>query len=163
MVRLMLTKKYRWFPFEDTVVRVLYGCLMTSWIGCQTSPPHLHSRADREAYRHLSAEDREAIDAGRLKLGMTPEMVVFAWGRPNQRRQSLETGKARVEWCYWGTRWVDQPTWEYVFSSRFGGHWLDFRMRRVGVPFVRARAVFESGRLVAWQPIASRSRLESAR
>jgi hypothetical protein len=120
-------------------------------LGCQTAGPHLHSKADRVAYANLSAEDRLLVDAGRLKAGMTPETVKLTWGKPKVRRAVVENGKERIEWLYYGTRWVDQPTWEFVFSDRYSQPYLDFRVYRVGITFVRARAVFEGDRLIGWQ------------
>jgi hypothetical protein len=120
-------------------------------LGCQTAGPHLHSQADRAAYAQLSSEDRLLVDNGRLKAGMTPETVKLTWGKPNVTRAVVADGKERIVWLYYGTRWVDQPTWESVYTGRYGQPCLEYRVYRVGIPFVRARAVFEGDRLIDWQ------------
>jgi hypothetical protein len=148
-----MTRQTKFPEFRGAIVKLVCGGLIAGFLGCQTAAPHLRSKADREAYAQLTAEDRTSVDSGRLQKGMTPATVALAWGRPTQRRPYLDRGKERLEWLYWGTHWVDQPTWEYVYCDRFGTRWLDFRMHRVGVPFVRARAVFEENRLVDWQPV----------
>ena len=120
-------------------------------VGCQTAGPHLHSQADRVAYANLSSEDRLFVDSGRLQAGMAPETVQLSWGKPKTKRAFVDQGKERIEWLYYGMHWVDQPTWEYVYLDRYGQPYLDFHMNRVGIPFVRAKAVFEDSRLVDWQ------------
>ena len=120
-------------------------------LGCQTAGPHLHSKADRVAYANLSSEDRLSVDAGLLLAGMPPETVKLAWGKPTVKRAFVEDGQERIVWLYYGTYWVDQPVWETVYIGRYGSPYLDYRVYRVGIPFVRARAVFEAARLIDWE------------
>lgn len=126
-------------------------CLLFCLLGCQTTGPHPHSKEDRDAYAQLPPEERALVGASLLGIGMAKTTVRLAWGNPDKKRTFTEGGKERTEWLYYGTRWVDQPTWEYTYTDRYGSPCLDFRMNRVGIPFLRARAVFKNDRLIDWR------------
>jgi hypothetical protein len=127
------------------------GCLFICLLGCQTIAPHLNSKDDRDVYAQLPPKEQALVGAGLVEIGMTSATVRLAWGNPSSKRTFADQGKARTEWLYYGTHWVDQPAWEYTYLDRFASPLLDFQMHRVGIPFVRARAVFENDRLVDWK------------
>jgi len=134
------------------VSRLACVIVIAALLGCQSPGPQLRSKADFDTYSRLPAEEREAVDAGVLRKGMTPETVRLAWGRPTSKRMLVDQGKQQTEWSYYWTRWVDQPTWDYMsYMDRYGNPMMEFRMKRVGIPFLRARAVFENEHLVDWE------------
>jgi hypothetical protein len=134
------------------VSRLAYVIVIAALLGCQSPSPRLRSKADVDTYSRLSTEERAAVDAGVLRKGMTPETVRLAWGRPTRKRLLVDQGKQQTEWSYYGTRWVDEPTWDYTsYMDRYGNPTMEFRMKRVGIPFLRARAVFENEQVVDWE------------
>jgi hypothetical protein len=68
------------------VSRLACVIVIAALLGCQSPGPQLRSKADFDTYSRLSAEEREAVDAGVLRKGMTPETVWLAWGRPTGKR-----------------------------------------------------------------------------
>ena len=133
------------------VSRLACVIVIAALLGCQSPGPQLRSKADFVTYSRLSAEEREAVDAGVLRKGMTPETVRLAWGRPTGKRMLVDQGRQQTEWSYYRTRWVDQPTWDYTYLDGYGRPMMEFRMKRVGIPFLRAWAVFENEHLVDWE------------
>jgi hypothetical protein len=110
--------------------------------------PQLRSKAGFDTYSRLSAEGGRRWMPGPANDART---VRLAWGRPTGKRMLVDQGKQQTEWAYYQTRWVDQPTWDYTYVDRYGRLMMEFRMKRVGIPFLRARAVFENEHLVDWE------------
>jgi hypothetical protein len=98
----------------------------------------------------LVPADKALVDQGLLREGMDTQMVRMSWGRPGAIHRLEPVEKKRVEWTYEGLRWVDMPTWYYYYNS-YGMPGLDYRTDRTGVPYTRAKVLFENDRVIAWQ------------
>lgn len=66
----------------------------------------------------LSAEERELVEAGKIEVGFTPEMVRVALGEPDRRyREQTAEGRAEI-WAYHEGR--TSPRFSVGVGSVFG-------------------------------------------
>lgn len=124
---------------------------------CASTP---QSRINRnpEAFAGLNADDQALVREGRLRIGMSPEAVALAIGRPHHIDQLVEAGKQPREiWLYTGTRPVYINTWAPpppcgIYGRHYYGSWPQI----AHIPYLRARLDFQGGALVRWEAPAGR-------
>ena len=58
------------------------------------------------------AAAREAVEAGYVRLGMTAEQVLAAWGQPRDRNRTTSSHGTSEQWVY---RSVNRPGAQYVY------------------------------------------------
>jgi len=86
-------------PAMSRVFKVISLASAALIAGCASSP-QARIDADRARYESYSLEARERINAGRIDLGFTPDMVRMALGEPSrvvERRAENETTEV---WVY---------------------------------------------------------------
>src|SRR2546426_160484 len=66
---------------KPVFILALAGALLS---GCATSTIESRKKERYNAYTELSAEQRSAVDAGQIKVGMPKDAVYIAWGKPHQ-------------------------------------------------------------------------------
>jgi len=81
--------------------------------GCKTSTIASRVQERSAAYDALPADFRADVDAGRIRVGMNPDAVYMAWGKP---AQILEGGTEEghvTTWLYEGGWMQEQRYWAY--------------------------------------------------
>jgi len=124
--------------------------------GCASSNTVAKRRAERAAaYAALDQEQRDLVDHGQIKVGMTPDAVYIAWGRPAQILQSEDQQGAVTIWLYEGGWMEESRYWSY----RQVGYGRDLCLERYLIndyqprTYIRAQLRFVDGRLTDWQTL----------
>ena len=132
---------------------LLVGLLFT---GCATSTVETRRHERSGAYATLSQEQKAAVDAGQIKVGMPMDAVYIAWGKPSQILAGESPQGPTTLWLYVGTYMEEYRYWAYSgygYCGRFyTGPYLayDFNPR----PYVKAEVRFEQGVVKEWRSLA---------
>ncbi|HSH40257.1 MAG TPA: hypothetical protein VK993_15905 [Chthoniobacterales bacterium] len=89
---------------------------------CETTQDRIARRP--EAYNALSARDRDLVQRGEIREGMSQDAVYIAWGGPNQRGPGRYRGSSTETWIYFNTTAGDYypPPFAYGFGGfGYGG------------------------------------------
>lgn len=123
--------------------------------GCKTATIESR-RAERAAgYAALAPEQRQLVDQGQIKSGMTEDAVYIAWGPPWEILRGESEGRFTTTWIYRGTWWDEQTYWSYR-TARQGGRYYEFPvLDRTSVPrsYVMAEVVFADGIVKNWRAL----------
>ena len=139
------------------------GLLALSAAALASCSSNVASRVEKNAalYQSLPVEDRNYVNRGEIKKGMTKEAVFLAWGKPD-RTGGGENKKGRYE------RWTYTTLEPIVNQSIYGGfgygRFHPFIGRRRGwfyqpgfgtqvdyIPRPAAYVDFRNGRVTDWQ------------
>ncbi|HEU5069326.1 MAG TPA: hypothetical protein VFV96_02820 [Verrucomicrobiae bacterium] len=129
------------------------GLLMT---GCATKTPASRAAERPAAYAALTSTQRELVDQGQIKVGMTTDAVYIAWGKPAQVLQSEDEHGAVTTWLYEGGWMEETRYWAYrqigTGRDRFLERYLinDYQPRT----YIRAELHFVDGVLKDWRTLA---------
>jgi hypothetical protein len=141
------------FGWRLTWVVALAGLIS----GCASTGTIESRKNERlEAYNQLNPEQRAEVDRGEIKLGMNPDAVYIAWGKPSQVLAG-ESVRGPVEnWLYLSTYYEGYPSWSYAsyYGWGYGHHYYatpywgyDYYPRN----YVRAEVRFESNKVIEWR------------
>jgi len=139
------------------VTRLPAFCLLAAvaaLLSSCASTPESRIRQNPDVFAALDAADQELVRRGELRMGMSPEAVVLAVGRPSRVDQVVEVGTPPREiWLYAGTRPVYINTWApppmYGRCGRF--HQPAAWPQVAYIPYLRARLDFQGRSLVRWE------------
>ena len=125
--------------------------------GCSTPSTVATRRAERASvYEALSPDDRAVVDQGQIRVGMVPDAVYIAWGKPAQVLESENASGRITTWLYHGNTTDEFLFWNYreyprrdgtVYMERFLDRTYDFRS------YVSAELVFRGGKLESWRTL----------
>jgi len=109
------------------------------------------------SYNQLSPEEKQLVDQGQIKIGMSADAVYIAWGPPSEalQEETMQQGKTST-WRYYGTWMQETRYWAYRETSRHGN---DLYLERYLVSdynprdYVRAEIVFKDGKAVSWRTL----------
>ena len=137
---------------KPLLILALAAALFT---GCATSTIESRKQERYGAYSQLSVEQRAAVDAGQLKVGMSKDAVYIAWGKPHQVLTSeSSTGRHEVwiymetylqGYSYWGFRPYCGP---YHYHS---GPYLYYDYTPVA--YAKAEVIFEKEAVKQWRTL----------
>ncbi|MBI4662931.1 MAG: hypothetical protein HY735_29325 [Verrucomicrobia bacterium] len=137
---------------KSSAFMLIGACLL---VGCATSTIESRREERFSAYTALSAEHRQLVDHGQIKVGMSPDAVFIAWGAPTEILESeTEQGHTTV-WIYHGQWMQESRYWTYREISRDGTAFLERHLESDYFPrsYIRAEIYFVSGRVVRWQTL----------
>ena len=128
--------------------------------GCATSNVESRKKERYNAYAELPAEQRAAVDAGLLKVGMTMDAVYIAWGKPHQIVGGETPAGAQVVWLYIGTQLQGYTYWGYQGIGPYRGPYRSYYGPSlyhdyVPVGYVKAEVIFEKGVVKQWRTLPS--------
>lgn len=105
------------------------------------------------AYSALPQEQRELVDQGRIRVGMSEDAVYIAWGKPDEILESEGPDGMETIWQYHGTWTQEIRYWTYRETRRNGQLVLERYLARdyQPRPYVRAEITFRKGRVVSWR------------
>ena len=123
--------------------------------GCATSTIESRKKERYTAYSELIPEQRAAVDAGQIKVGMPKDAVYIAWGKPHQVLSSeSEAGRNEV-WLYMGTYLQGYGYWG--FRPYCGGYhyhyWPSYYYDYVPVSYAKAEVIFEKDVVKQWRTL----------
>jgi hypothetical protein len=122
---------------------------------CATSSVESRKQERAAAYSALSPEDRQLVDQGQIKVGMSPDAVFLSWGRPDEVLENeTREGHATI-WLYTGTVMQETRHWSYRELSRGGRPFLGRVVESDYNPqdYVRAEIVFVNGVVNSWRTL----------
>ena len=128
------------------------GCVSPS----NTDPRQIAKRRIERAaaFAALPAEHQELVAQGQIKVGMNPDAVFIAWGRPAQTLQSGDATGETTTWLYEGTTTDDYLSWNYREVIRKDGtQYLDrYLDRNINLRiYITAELSFRNGALANWR------------
>ena len=132
---------------------VLCGCLLLA--GCATSNVESRKKERAAAYSALPPEQKEFVDQGQIKVGMSQDAVYIAWGSPAEILQSESGSGLHTTWLYYGTWTQETRYWTFREVPRRGTVFLERNLDRDYNPrdYVRAEIVFAEGKVARWQTL----------
>ena len=123
--------------------------------GCATSTIESRRRERPVAYAGLSPEQKELVDKGQIKVGMSSEAVYIAWGPPSEILESETPQGHTTVWIFHGQWMQESRYWTYREISRDGTTFLerypesDYQARS----YIRAEIHFADGAVTRWQTL----------
>ncbi len=129
-------------------------------VACAPSTPQARIAQNPEKFEALPTRDRELVERGELRRGMSQDAVLLAWGAPGQQYQGSKNGKSAARWDYLGSRPV------YSNWSGIGYGYGPYGYSRYGyaslgpdvtyLPYRLASVWFEDDRVDAWERARAR-------
>lgn len=124
-------------------------------IGCATSTIDTRRQERLPAYTSLSADQKDLVDRGQIKVGMSADAVYIAWGAPAEVLEH-ETAQARLTtWIYHG-QWMEESRyWTFREVSQDGTIFLERHLETDYFPrnYIRAEIIFENGQVKSWRTL----------
>ena len=140
-------------PVNQSVVLFL-GLLLLA--GCATSTVESRKQERSAAYAALPAEEKELVDNGHIKVGMSQDAVYMAWGRPAEilQRESGNSGLQNI-WLYHGTAMRETRYWTFREVPYQGTIFLERYLDRDYDPqdYVRAEIIFAGDKVASWRTL----------
>ena len=125
--------------------------------GCATSTVEKRKQERYGAYSALAPEQRELVDQGRVKVGMSPDAVYIALGKPAEILQQETQAGATTHWLYHGSSLREYRYWTYR-GVRVGNRYYsepymaqDYYLQ----PYVRSEIIFQDGVVREWRTLPS--------
>ena len=111
--------------------------------GCATNSVETRRKEKSAAYDALPPDQKQLVDQGLLKAGMSEEAVYIALGKPSEILHSGDQNGEATTWIYYGSYMQGYPIWwrrnfTYAYNPQ---------------DYVKAELVFVSGRLVSWRTL----------
>jgi hypothetical protein len=145
----MLTTVFRQGPLPV----LLAGLLLASGCARETSEARRHEKW--MAYSALPQEQREAVDQGQIRAGMSMDAVFIAWGKPTETLEvETDEGQATI-WRFSGAPAGTSRPWTYRESRRGSQLILERTPGHDDHPRsqVRADIEFRKNRVTAWRTL----------
>jgi len=123
--------------------------------GCKSSTVETRRTERQGAYTALPADQRELVDKGQIKVGMTEDAVYIAWGKPTQIVTSEDQSGRATTWLYHGTMLEENRYWSYREVSRDGRVYLERYLDRDynSRDYISSEIVFQNGVVVRWRTL----------
>ncbi len=123
--------------------------------GCRSSTIETRRVERSAAYEALSAEWKELVDNGQIKVGMSQDAVFIAWGPPSQVLQRETTAGLTTTWLYHSTYMEETRYWAFREVYRGNQPFLERYLERTYDPrdYVRAEITFRQGVVSEWSTL----------
>ena len=136
-----------------STILLLVGALL--FAACATSTVESRKRERWAAYSALTADQKDLVDQGQIKVGMSQDAVYIAWGQPAEILQSETKDGLTTTWLYHGTWMQETRYWTFrevpykgtVFLERYPDRDYDPR------GYVSAEIVFIGGAVARWRTL----------
>ena len=129
-------------------------CLALVAAGC-ASTIEKRRQEHAAAYAGLTPEFRAAVDQGQVKVGMSPEAVLIAWGKPSQVLTNESSQGTFVTWLYQGNRLKSYRYWthhSYMYDGYVWGHPY-LATSYYPVEYVTAEVIFVNNLVSEWRTL----------
>jgi hypothetical protein len=123
--------------------------------GCKSSTVETRKAERSAAYLALPADQRELVDKGQIKVGMSEDAVYMAWGNPAQVLTSEDQRGRVTTWLYQGTVLEENRYWTYREVSRDGRTYLERYLDRDYNPrdYISSEITFQNGAVIRWRTL----------
>jgi hypothetical protein len=123
--------------------------------GCKSSTVETRKTERSAAYSSLPADQRELVDKGQIKIGMTEDAVYIAWGQPSQVVTSEDSNGRVTTWLYHGTVLEENRFWTYREVSRDGRTYLERYLDRDynARDYISSEITFAKGVVIRWRTL----------
>ena len=114
--------------------------------GCATSTIQSRENARATAYASFSPQVKTLVNQGRIAVGMTPDAVYIAWGKPDEVLQSGNQQGVTTTWVYRATFLEETQYW---VGRRFPHPAYNYEPRS----YVSAEILFANGVVQSWRTL----------
>lgn len=123
--------------------------------GCATNTIEKRREQKASVYAALDAELKAAVDQGQIKVGMTPDAVYIAWGKPSQVLTSESSDGSYITWLYQNHRLKSYHYWTTHTFLYEDYHWRHPYLATSYYPveYVSAEVVFQDGKVKEWRTL----------
>jgi hypothetical protein len=130
---------------------ILAGSLMLA--GCATSTIETRRQERYSSYSELPAEQKAAIDNGKIKVGMSMDAVYIAWGKPAEVLTSESSKGTLITWLYRGSYLQEYRYWTHHDYYYRRGYYATPHLAYDYYPqsYVSAEVIFEGGVVKEWR------------
>lgn len=149
----MIVKRF----FNVLVLRVCCLGLACFLFGCAATSTIETRRAEKpDAYARLAPEEKQLVDQGQIKVGMSADAVYIAWGKPAEVLESEDQSGHITTWRFYGSWMQESRYWAYRETRRGGS---DLYLERYLVSdyqprdYVRAEILLKDGRVLSWRTL----------
>lgn len=122
--------------------------------GCATNKLESRKKQRASAYASFSPEIKQAVDQGRITVGMPEQAVYIAWGKPAQVLQHANEQGAYTVWLYEGAFLEQTPYWAHRWA---GGRHNDIEpyatMTYMPHAYPSAEVIFVNGVVKQWRTL----------
>ena len=124
--------------------------------GCATSTIESRRAEKISTYHNLAPEEKQLVDQGQIKIGMTTDAVYIAWGPPSEVLESEDSTGHITTWRFYGSWMQENRYWTYRETRR--GH-SDLYLERYLVSdyqprdYVQSEIHFKDGRVISWRTL----------
>jgi hypothetical protein len=140
----------------STRIRSGFLTLALLLAGCATSTIETRRQEKATSYQSLTPDEKQAVDGGQIRVGMTSDAVYISWGKPSEILESEDQNGHFVIWRYYGTAMYETRYWAYrPIPSGRTDLYLERYLTSEYNPetYVRAEIVFSQGRVVSWRTL----------
>lgn len=130
--------------------------LLALFSACSTSTIETRRTEKSAAYDTLSPEEKQLVDQGQIKVGMSADAVYIAWGQPAEVLESEDASGHVSTWRYYGSWMQESRYWAYRETRRGDA---DLYLERYLVSdyqprdYVRAEINFKEGKVLSWRTL----------
>jgi hypothetical protein len=128
-------------------------------VGCAT-PSTIDSRKQEKfsAYDALSPEQKQMVDSGQIRVGMSADAVYIAWGKPSEVLESEDAQGHLTIWRYYGSSLQETRYWAYREVGGGPGRrgvYLERYLTSDYTPrdYVRSEIIFKDGQVISWRTL----------
>ena len=138
------------------MTRLLFSALLGLLVACSTSTIETRRTEKPAAYNALSPEEKQLVDQGQIKVGMSADAVYIAWGQPAEVLEAEDASGHITTWRYYGSWLQESRYWAYRETRRGGA---DLYLERYLVSdyqprdYVRAEISFKEGKVLSWRTL----------
>jgi hypothetical protein len=138
------------------VREILAIVLLAILAGCTTSTIETRRGEKAAAYNALSPEEKQFVDEGQIKVGMSADAVYIAWGQPAEVLEAEDATGHVTTWRFYGSWMQESRYWAYRETRRGGA---DLYLERYLVSdyqprdYVRAEINFKEGKVLSWRTL----------
>ncbi len=121
---------------------------------CQVATPATRIEQNPVMFESLPEKDKQLVQQGKIRAGMSPEAVFLAWGHPNtQPFEGEKNGKRLLRWVYTRSEPVMvSPAWGAPCPGPYGWcHGYSGMPDTIYIPRNTASVTFEDGKVVSWE------------
>lgn len=128
---------------------------LTVLMGCKTSTVESRIHERSAAYAGLPPDLQADVDAGRIRVGMNPDAVYMAWGKPAQILESETERGHLTSWLYEGGWMQEQRYWAYRTVGTGKRACAERYLEREYYPraYIRAEITFVDGTVNQWRTL----------
>lgn len=137
-------------------MKTRFALLLVLLTGCAATSTIESRRQERlGTYTTLTPEQKAAVDAGQIKVGMPADAVYIAWGPPSQILTGESSQGSIVTWLYQGTYLEEHRYWTYHHYGYHGRYYASPHLAYDYYPrsFLSAEVKFEGGLVKEWRSL----------